>query len=75
MFFDLIPFLFLGCLSYFGLTYVVDKKIRKLFKTYRKQDTSFTFEKDVKQSVAQDIQEHTFSHEVEEGNTQIDLEH
>ena len=50
-------------------------KIRRLFKTYRKQDTSFTFEKDVKQSVAQDIQEHTFSHEVEEGDTQLDFEH
>jgi len=29
---NLIPFLFLGCLSYIGLTYLVDRKTRKLFK-------------------------------------------
>ena len=31
-FFNLLPFLILGLLSYFGLTYLADHKTRKLFK-------------------------------------------
>ena len=56
-------------------TAYVYNKMRDLFKNYRKQDTSFAFEKDVKQSVAQDIEEHTFSHAVEEGEGVVEGEH
>ncbi len=50
-------------------------QVQSLFQSYRKQDVKYTFEKDVRKSVTEDIEHHKYSHSVEEGDAMVEGEH